>query len=248
MEDRRKIGLQVENRVAHIILDNPPDNRMDMIFFRQLHEAVKSIKGRDDIGAAVIYGSKRHFSAGAELDDIKRSLLEPLKAGMDKKGEVEKQSWKNINIFMEIEASDFPVIAAVGGFCAGSGMELAMSCDMIFCSRDAIFSQPEITWGLITGCSGSVRLKSLITAPKARELLLRGNMINAGEAYEAGIANRLVERGRVVDAAVGLAERLAEKSRYQMNLRIKKEVLQMYSNRCRGNGIHCSRGVANGND
>ncbi len=248
MEDRKKIRLQVENRVVHIILDNPPDNRMDMIFFRQLDEAVKSIRERDDIGAAVIYGSKRHFSAGAELEDIKHSLLEPLKAGLDKEDEVKKENWKNVNIFMEIEAFHFPVIAAVGGFCAGSGMELAMSCDLIFCSRDAIFSQPEITWGLITGCSGSVRLKSLIAVPKARELLLRGNMINAWEAYQTGIANRLLERGRVVDAAVEVAEKLAEESKYQMNLHIKKEVLQMYSKRCRENGIHCGQGVLNGND
>ena len=202
--------------IATVRVNRPKARNALNVSTRQALAAFFNELGDDeDIRAIVLTGSDEVFVAGADIRDM---------AGT---GAVEMMKRRSERWWGAVAAVPQPVIAAVNGFALGGGMELAMASDMIFCSRDAIFSQPEITWGLITGCSGSIRLKNLVQSAKAGEFLLSGTMINGQDAYETGIANRVYDRGKAVPAAIELAENLAVPSRYNRNAEIKRELLKM---------------------
>jgi enoyl-CoA hydratase len=91
-----------------------------------------------------------------------------------------------------IEEAPFPVIAAVNGFALGGGLELALSADFIYVSERAKFGLPEVGLGLIPGFGGTQRLARRIGAPRARELIYTGRVIDAAEALALGIVNRVL--------------------------------------------------------
>lgn len=84
-----------------------------------------------------------------------------------------------------------PVIAAVNGFCFAGGMELALCCDFIYAAENAKFGLLEINIGLLAGWGGTVRLPRKIAVNKAKEMIYRGEMITAEEAYSWGLVNRV---------------------------------------------------------
>jgi enoyl-CoA hydratase/carnithine racemase len=99
-----------------------------------------------------------------------------------------------------------PVIAAVGGWCIGGGVVLAMMCDLLVASADARFLYPEGkvggTGGIIAGLAGRIPHKA------AMELMLLGRTMNARRAYEVGLANEIAPPGRHVDQALAMAREM----------------------------------------
>jgi len=85
-----------------------------------------------------------------------------------------------------------PVIAAVNGYCFAGGMELALSCDFIYASESAKFGLLEINLGLLPGWGGTVRLPRKIPVNRAKEMIYRGEIIDAREAYQWGLVNRVL--------------------------------------------------------
>ena len=102
-----------------------------------------------------------------------------------------------------------PWVAAVNGLAFGGGCELAMACDVRIAARSAIFGQPEIKLGIIPGFGGTQRLPRLVGENKALEMNLIGDPILADEAFELGLANRLVEDHELLDTALQWARKLA---------------------------------------
>jgi enoyl-CoA hydratase/3-hydroxyacyl-CoA dehydrogenase len=100
-------------------------------------------------------------------------------------------------------------IAAVNGLAFGGGCELAMACDVRIAARSAIFGQPEIKLGIIPGFGGTQRLPRLVGTNKALEMNLVGDPILADEAFELGLANRVVEDHELLDTALQWARKLA---------------------------------------
>lgn len=90
-----------------------------------------------------------------------------------------------------LEELPIPVIAAVNGFALGGGCELAMSCDFLYASENAVFGQPEVALGLIPGFGGTVRLQRYVGAAQARELIMTGRKVRAEEAHRIGLVNRV---------------------------------------------------------
>jgi len=88
-----------------------------------------------------------------------------------------------------------PVIAAVNGYCFAGGMELALSCDFIYASSSAKFGLLEINLGLLPGWGGTVRLPRKIPVNRAKEMIYRGEIIDAEEAYQWGLINRILPSG-----------------------------------------------------
>jgi enoyl-CoA hydratase/carnithine racemase len=113
----------------------------------------------------------------------------------------------------KIEYGAKPVIAAVNAVALGGGLELAMACHMRILSDRARIGQTESNLGLIPGWGGTQRLARLVGPGKAIELILTGDIINAQEAYRLGLANRVVPAGQVLHEAMGLAKKIASKSR-----------------------------------
>ena len=112
-------------------------------------------------------------------------------------------------LLREIGSSGVATIAAVNGLAFGGGCELAMACDIRIAARSALFGQPEIKLGIIPGFGGTQRLPRLAGQSKALEMNLVGDPILAEEAFELGLANRVVEDHELLDTALSWARRLA---------------------------------------
>ena len=112
-------------------------------------------------------------------------------------------------LFRELGSEGIATIAAVNGLAFGGGCELAMSCDVRIAARSALFGQPEIKLGIIPGFGGTQRLPRLVGSNKALEMNLVGDPILADEAFEMGLANRVVEDHELLDTALAWARKLA---------------------------------------
>jgi enoyl-CoA hydratase/3-hydroxyacyl-CoA dehydrogenase len=115
-------------------------------------------------------------------------------------------------LLREFARSSVITIAAVGGLALGGGCELAMACDLRVAADSASFGQPEVDLGLIPGFGGTQRLPRLIGTAKALEMNLSGIPIAADEAYELGLANRLVPDHELLDTALNLARGFARQA------------------------------------
>ena len=103
-------------------------------------------------------------------------------------------------------------IAAVNAVAFGGGNELAMACDFRIAAQSASFGQPEINLGIIPGFGGTQRLARLIGEARALELNLVGDAIDASEAYELGLVNRVVPDHELLDTALAWARKLADQA------------------------------------
>ena len=101
-----------------------------------------------------------------------------------------------------------PIIAAVGGWCIGGGLVMAMMCDLLVAAQNARFSYPEgkvgITGGMIAGLAARIPHKV------AMELMLMGEPISSERAYAVGLANRIVADGSEVEEAVAMAKKIVD--------------------------------------
>lgn len=112
----------------------------------------------------------------------------------------------------KIETLKKPVIAAVNGVALGTGCEIALACDLVVASRNARFGQTELNVGLIPGAGGTQRLPRIVGLKRAKELIFTGRLLDADEALELGLVNRVVESDDLRKAVNQLAEKLREKS------------------------------------
>jgi enoyl-CoA hydratase len=102
-----------------------------------------------------------------------------------------------------------PTVAAVEGYAVAGGLELALWCDLRVAARDAVFGVYCRRWGVPLIDGGTVRLPRLIGQSRALDMVLTGRGVSGDEALSFGLANRLVEPGAALDAAIGLAHELA---------------------------------------
>ena len=116
------------------------------------------------------------------------------------------------------------MIATVEGFALGGGCELALRCDLIIASTNAVFGLPEVGLGLITGCGGPQLLPRRIGLNRAADLVLTGRRVAADEALRIGLADRLVPEGAARSSGYELAKEIAAKS--PISLRAAKRALR----------------------
>jgi enoyl-CoA hydratase len=126
-------------------------------------------------------------------------------------------------ILFRLEKLPIPVIACVNGFALGGGCEIAMACDFIYASETARFGQPEITLGVIPGFGGTQRLSRLVGKAMARELCMTGAMINAQEAKDMGLVNKIFPKDKLWDETMKTAGLIAAKGK--VALRAIKECI-----------------------
>jgi enoyl-CoA hydratase / 3-hydroxyacyl-CoA dehydrogenase len=112
-------------------------------------------------------------------------------------------------LFSELGEGPVATVAAVNGLAFGGGCELAMACDVRIAARTALFGQPEVKLGIIPGFGGTQRLPRLVGVSKALEMNVLGDPILAEEAFELGLANRVVEDHELLDTALAWARKLA---------------------------------------
>jgi enoyl-CoA hydratase/3-hydroxyacyl-CoA dehydrogenase len=115
-------------------------------------------------------------------------------------------------LLRDMERSRIVTIAAVNALAFGGGCELAMGCDVRIAAASATFGQPEINLGIVPGFGGTQRLPRLVGEARALELNLTGDPIGAGEAYELGLANRVVPDHELLDTALAWGRKLARQA------------------------------------
>jgi enoyl-CoA hydratase len=153
-------------------------------------------------------GGEKSFVAGADIAEMKEM------------GPIEADSFATLGqrIYFMLEESKIPVIGAVNGFALGGGCELALACDMVFCSDTAAFGQPEVKLGIIPGFGGTQRLSRKVGTGKAKELILSGEIIKADEALRIGLADRIYPAGKLLEETVKFGKAISSRGRYAVEL------------------------------
>jgi enoyl-CoA hydratase/carnithine racemase len=200
------LEISVDEHVAVVTLNRPEKaNALTDEMFTGLAAFYAEAAGRPDVRVVVLTGAGRHFCAGG---DVRRPLGEG--DAVRETSEVRQRIKSLVHAVPKaLYALDKPVIAAVNGAAVGAGLDLALMCDMRFGARSATFAAPYITVGLIPGQGGSYFLPRLVGLPKALELLLTGDRIDAEEAHRIGMINRLCEDGELMDRTLEFAGRIA---------------------------------------
>lgn len=116
------------------------------------------------------------------------------------------------DVFNEIENLDKPVIAAVNGFALGGGCEIAMACDIRIASEKAKFGQPEVNLGIIPGYGGTQRLPRLIGKGRAKYYIFTGEMMTAQQAFQFGLADKVVAPEELISTAREVAKTIMAKA------------------------------------
>jgi enoyl-CoA hydratase len=196
----------------------------------EVTHAIESFEADDKIGCMVITGSAKAFAAGADIKE------------MSGKSYADAMQMDFITANWEAAArARKPIIAAVAGYALGGGCELAMMCDFIIAADTAKFGQPEINLGVIPGAGGTQRLTRLVGKSKAMEMCLTGRMMDAEEAERAGLVSRIVAADDLLDEALSVAEKIAEKSR--PSVLIGKECVDAAYEMSLREGVHFERRV-----
>lgn len=180
---------------------NRPDarNALSPGLIRAIGSALTDAESDDSIRAVVLTGTgDRAFCAGMDL----RAFTSGEQAD-----DGEADSGRGYQRLIEGRVT-VPLVAAVNGAAVAGGFELMMACDVVVASSAAMFGLPEVKRGLFPAGGGTF-LATRIPMAVASELLLTGDTISADRAYELGLVNAVVPPGRVLDAALGYAERIA---------------------------------------
>jgi enoyl-CoA hydratase len=184
--------------VTIVTLDRPEvRNAVDRPTAEALADAFRRFDADASLRVAVLTGAGGTFCAGADLKAVASGRGN--RAATDGDGPMGPTRL----------LLSKPVVAAVEGFAVAGGLELALWCDLRVAARDAVFGVYCRRWGVPLIDGGTVRLPRLVGQSLALDMILTGRGVSGEEALRTGLANRLVERGRALDAALELAGELA---------------------------------------
>jgi len=196
--DFETITLEIADGVALVRINRPKAlNALNNRVMREIVDALAPLDDDPAVGCFVLTGNERAFAAGADIKEMAPKsytdvLQENMFAGWD-----------------DFVALRTPKIAAVAGYALGGGCEVAMMCDMIFCSESAQFGQPEIKIGVMPGMGGSQRMTRAVGKAKAMDMVLTGRMMDAAEAERAGLVARVTADDALVDETMVAARTIA---------------------------------------
>ncbi len=223
-----QLNDQVAPSVAHIALNRPKElNALNLELMGELRDTLKMLDQKEEVRVVVLSGNERAFAAGA---DIKQ---------MSDKTAIDMFLIDQFNTWDQIRKFRKPLIAAVSGFALGGGCELAMTCDMIIASESARFGQPEIKIGVMPGAGGTQRLTKAIGKARAMEMVLTGDMMDAKEAFQRGLVNKVVPEELYLEEAFALASRIAQMS--PVATRLAKEAVNRSFETHLDEGLHLER-------
>ncbi len=199
--DNIKVTPNYAKHIALIQLNRPKVlNALNLALMEELMNALQELDQNEEVRCIIITGNQKAFAAGA---DIKQ---------MVDKSPIEMDKVDQFTIWDQIKRTKKPIIAAVSGFALGGGCELSMLCDMIIASEKAKFGQPEIKIGVMPGAGGTQRLTRAVGKAKAMEMVLTGEFLDAEEAKEYGLVNKVVPVELYLDEAVNLAKKVVQHS------------------------------------
>ena len=190
-----------KNAIAHVTLNRPKAlNAFSVKMRDELYEVLNAIKTDDEIRAVMFKGAgDRAFCAGADLSEF---LTAP-SAVKARRIRAMRDLWR---LFLSIPQ---PLIAALHGYVLGSGVEIALFCDLRIASDDVVFGLPEVQLGILPGAGATQTLPRVLGLSRALDMLLTGRRLNGEEALQAGLVNQLVSRENLVRTADEWAQSIA---------------------------------------
>jgi len=212
------ILVKKEGKVSTIALNRPQSlNFLDPIMAGELELALEEAEKDEGIGAVVITGAGRAFSAGGDVKFMKEDHT--AYEFYQRMEYITRFIWKMLSLLK-------PIIASVNGPAVGGGCSIALAADMIMASETATFAETFVRIGLIPDCGGIFLLARRIGLTRAKDLVLTGRTIDAREAERMGMINRVVpaesleeetrkmalELGNGPTMAMGIAKRLLNQS------------------------------------
>ena len=215
--DERVLLRDDQGPVAVLTLNRPAArNSLSEAMIAALHGAVEEIGRSDSVRAIVVSGAGSAFSSGHDLKELTAHRNDPDRG----RAYFAKIMGACSDMMLAIVRSPKPVIAGVNGIATAAGCQLVASCDLAVASDQARFATPGVNIGLF--CSTPmVALSRNVSRKAAMEMLLLGEMVDAQDAQALGLVNRVVAPDRVVNEAIELGRRIAEKPK--RTLRIGKE-------------------------
>ena len=192
------VRYQVADRIATITLDRPDvRNAVDYATAQALALAFENFDADQSADVAVLHGTGKTFSAGADLKAIAAGAMNR----MEPKGTAPMGPSRMV--------LSKPAIAAIEGYAVAGGLELALFCDLRVVATDAILGVFCRRFGVPLVDGGTIRLPRLIGHARAMDLILTGRAVHAEEALAIGLATKLAPPGRAYDVALALARELA---------------------------------------
>jgi len=189
------------DHIAYVTLNRPQALNVYNIQMRNdLYEVLNAIKDDPEVRVALFKGAgEKAFCAGADLSEF-LTAPSPVTARQVRFG---RDVW---GLFLSLPQ---PLIAAVHGYVLGSGIEIALCCDIRIASEDVRFGLPEVGLGIIPAAGGTQTLPRAIGRGRALEMLLTNRWMNGEEGYKVGLVNRVVPRDKLLQTAEEMARKIA---------------------------------------
>lgn len=194
------ISVETQDRIAIVTIERPERrNAVDGETAWALYHAFKAFDADEGLDVAILQGRGGNFCAGADLKSVAAAAGEnPVRP----EGDLGPMGCTRL-------AVGKPVIAAVEGYAVAGGLEVACWTDLRVAAEEAVFGVFCRRFGVPLVDLGTVRLPRLIGHSRAMDLILTGRPVEAREAFDMGLANRLVPKGEALAGALGLARQLS---------------------------------------
>ena len=205
MNNQNVLNINISDNVAFITINRPTQsNSLNSAVFISLKNELEKMEFDDGVRVVVISGEgNKAFCAGIDLKE---------RAKMPKDEVLVFREKVIMRLFKTLAQFPKPLIAAVNGVAFGGGAEVALACDIRMASTNAKFSQSEIRWGMIPAAGACQRLRMITGIGRAKELIFTGRVIEAEEAFQMGIFNKVVPLETLQEEARKLAAEIANHS------------------------------------
>ncbi len=192
----------VRDGIAVITLNNPPVNGLGNALRAGIAEGLEKADSDPDIKAVVLIGSAKAFSGGADIREFNKPTTKP-----------------NLPEVNDIQDSmQKPLVAAIGGFALGGGLELALACHYRIALEKSLLGLPEVKLGILPGSGGTQRLPRVIPVHEAARMMILGDPIPAPKAKELGLVDEIVS-GDLLEAGIAYAQKLVAEGKGPRRIR-----------------------------
>lgn len=192
-------------------------NAQSQALLDELDQAMREAAADDAVRVVIIGGEGDHFSAGHDLKEAQAS-----RADFSVEQRWAYESLRYFDYCMRIWDFPKPVIARVQGACVSGGFMIANMCDLVVCSDDAFFSDP-VCHTLAAAATEVLIHPWVMGLRRAKEMLFTGERVNAEQALQMGMVNRVVSRAQLNDETMALAQRVAAAPPFALTL-VKKSL------------------------
>ena len=218
----KTLKVETENKLMTITMNRPDQlNALSKTVLTEWRELLTGLQNQsyDSVRGALVTGEgEKAFIAGADIKEMETMSVE----------EGESFAALGQEVSSLLSQVPIPVIACVNGYALGGGCELAMGCDFIYATSNAVFGQPEVNLGLIPGFGGLVRLLRYVGPGRARELIYTGRNIKIEEAQRIGLVNEVFSsKAEMMKGARKTLELIKRKSPLAVSV-CKKVLTTMY--------------------